>query len=312
VRYIFELYAHQNCTIDMILHRLANEQIAYSPVQPAWTRSKVHKILRDRSYIGEIFYRAQWHPGAHAPLIDRVVWNRVQTLLGECVYKAHELTYAGELIRCAHCGHPITGESVIKMQTGKEYVYYRCAKYTRAGHPRTRLTEAQLDAQIMVLFARIKQPEPVRDWFQTTMRAWMQDQQQESRSTADDIQRELSGLRDQQDRLLNLRLLGEIEADTFGRKNVELRDRIANLTLQLESTHRGRDENAEMAQKVFELSQSLTERWLASDYSVKRQILEMVCLNFTLDGVTLVPEMRSPFDLLIEGLSVPSSRGDRI
>ena len=312
VRYIFDLYAHHNCTVDMIVSRLTKEQIIYTNVQPQWVRSKVHKILRDRSHIGEILYRGEWNPGTHQLLIDRVIWNRVQVLMGEYVYKAHELVYAGELIRCSHCGHPITGENVIKKQTGKEYIYYRCAKYNHPGHPRTRLTEAQIDEQIMALFARIKQPEPVREWFQKTMRLWMQDQQQESRVNADDIQRELSGLRDQQDRLLNLRLLGEIEADTFGRKNTELRDRIANLTLQLESTHRGRDERVELAEEVFELSQSLTERWLASEYAEKRQILEMICLNFSLDGETLVPAMRKPFDILIEGLSVPSSRGDRI
>ena len=42
------------------------------------------------------------------------------------------------------------------------------------------------------------------------------------------------------------------------------------------------------------------------------QLHEMICLNFTLDGATLVPEMRSPFDLLIEGLKISSSRGDKI
>ncbi len=115
--------------------------------------------------------------------------------------------------------YPITGESVLKKQTGKEYIYYRCSKYTRADHPRIRLTEAQLDGQMMALFARIKQPEPVREWFQKMLRLWINDQQQESRSTADDVQRELTVLRDQQDRLLNLRLLEEIEPETFARKN---------------------------------------------------------------------------------------------
>ena len=48
------------------------------------------------------------------------------------------------------------------------------------------------------------------------------------------------------------------------------------------------------------------------EYVRKRQILGMLCLNFSLDGATLVPTMRSPFDLMIEGQLVPSSRGDRI
>ncbi|HET9131743.1 MAG TPA: tautomerase family protein [Terriglobia bacterium] len=82
--------------------------------------------------------------------------------------------------------------------------------------------------------------------------------------------------------------------------------------LVLLSRPRCADESADMAQRVFELSQSLTERWIASQHAAKRQILEMICLNFTLDGATLVPEMRKPFDVLIEGLCVSSSRGDKI
>ena len=58
--------------------------------------------------------------------MDRPTFDRVQVLLGEKTYKSHELTYAGELITCAHCGGAITGESIIKKATGKEYIYYRC------------------------------------------------------------------------------------------------------------------------------------------------------------------------------------------
>ncbi len=44
---------------------------------------------------------------------------------------------------------------------------------------------------------------------------------------------------------------------------------------------------------------------------MRRQIVEMIRLNFTLDGTTLVPEWRKPFDVLAEGLLVSSSRGDK-
>jgi site-specific DNA recombinase len=56
------------------------------------------------------------------------------------------------------------------------------------------------------------------------------------------------------------------------------------------------------AVKAFELSQSLRERWFKADLAAKRRILEIICLNFRLVDVTLVPEMRKPFDVLVEGL----------
>ena len=64
--------------------------------------------------------------------------------------------------------------------------------------------------------------------------------------------------------------------------------------------------------KVFELSQDLRAKWLTADYAAKRRILEITCLNFSLDGVTLVPAMRKPFDMLAEGLDLKNSRGDWI
>lgn len=109
---------------------------------------------------------------------------------------------------------------------------------------------------------------------------------------------------------MNLRLLDEITEETFASKGTELRDRIAGLSLELEACDRGRAERSQLAEKEFELSQSLTEKWVAADVASKRQLLEIVCLNFSLDGVTLVPTIRKPFDVLAEGLSVPFSRGN--
>jgi hypothetical protein len=43
----------------------------------------------------------------------------------------------------------------------------------------------------------------------------------------------------------------------------------------------------------------------------KRLLLEIICLNWRLEGVPLVPEMRKPFDLLVEGHLVSSSRVPR-
>ena len=117
-----------------------------------------------------------------------------------------------------------------------------------------------------------------------------------------ELNRQITDLREQEERLLNLRLLDEIDSSTCSRKSTELRDRIAQLSLQIEACDRGRAEYGDLAEKVFELSQSLTEKWLTADVRAKRQLLEIVCLNFRLDDVTLVPEIRKPFDVLAEGL----------
>ena len=116
----------------------------------------------------------------------------------------------------------------------------------------------------------------------------------------------------QQDRLLNLRLADDIDQDAFARKSTEIRDRLASIKLQIDALDRSHDETAELASKVFELSQTLRQQWLTADYDAKRRILEIVCLNCTLNGATLVPTMRKPFDALVEGLISEKSRRGRI
>ena len=112
--------------------------------------------------------------------------------------------------------------------------------------------------------------------------------------------------------MLDLRLDEEIDREIYAAKATELRVRSASMALHLEKASRGRYEIIDIAVKVFELSQDLRAKWLTADYAAKRRILEITCLNFVLDDVTLVPAMRKPFDMLAEGLDLKNSRGDWI
>ena len=107
---IFELYGYHNHTLDTLGNALLEEGYEYLPSVRKIGRSKLYTILTDRSYIGEIKFRGQWVPGTHTPLIERRLWERVQVLLGQKVYKQHEMTYASDLIECDDCESPITGE----------------------------------------------------------------------------------------------------------------------------------------------------------------------------------------------------------
>ena len=315
VRRIFHLFAYQNHTLDSLAERLAEEGRRFRPSSPRFPRSSLHSILRDRDYIGEIEFRGQWYPGKHEPLVDRETWDRVQALLGGHVYQSHEMTYASERIVCGHCGHPITGEKKTKRTKSGErhYVYYRCTYYNVGDHPRTRVTEGQLDQQLLAILDKMRiDDEEVREWFRTVLRSQTKDQQADSLAQRAEVQRQMSLTVNQQDKLVDLRIREEIDLDTFAKKQTELRDRLAKLKLQLDVIDRSHDEMADLAVKVFELSQMLSQKWLSADYATKRRIMEIVFLNCRLDDATLVLTIRKPFDILAEGLSVSSSRAERI
>jgi transposase len=66
------------------------------------------------------------------------------------------------------------------------------------------------------------------------LRARTRETQQIDQNRITDLNRQLTSLRQQQDRLLNLRLFEEIDESTFRSKSTELRDRIAKLSLELD------------------------------------------------------------------------------
>ncbi len=256
-------------------------------------------------------HKGQWYPGNHEPLIDRATWDRVQALLGQKIYQTHRLTYGSELIRCGHCGSPITGERKTKRTKNgeREYVYYRCAHYHRGDHPRIRMTEAEFDEQMLALFDRLRvESDEFRNEFREGLRKLSNWDQESSIVRAQKLQDGLSSVRQQQKRLVNHLLLEEIDPATFAETRTELRDREAQLKLQIDSNDRARHEIIDIAVKAFELSQNLRAKWFEADYAAKRRILEIICLNWTLDGVNLVPTMRKPFDMLAEGLVWKDSR----
>ncbi len=307
VRYVFDLYAYHHCTIDMVVQRLADDGRTYIAKQPTWARSKIHRVLRDRSYIGDLKWHGHWQPGRHMPIVDRDTFTRVQSLLGEKVYKRNELLYGGELMTCGHCGRPVTGEVVTKKKSGKRYVYYRCAGYTAKDRPRDRLREEEVDAEVCALFEKLQQPAPVRAWFREALIASTAHQHEQLRTRCSELQRQLDDVRRQQERLLNLHLSGSIDEAAFAAKNIELRDLVATLTEQLQVNDRRKDEKADLALRVFELSQSIPQKWVSADYSEKRRIMKMVCLNLVLKGASLCIATRKPFNALVEGLVVSDS-----
>jgi len=46
---------------------------------------------------------------------------------------------------------------------------------------------------------------------------------------------------------------------------MQLRDRLAAMKLKLDAVDRSHDETAELAARVFELSQTLRQQWLTAD-----------------------------------------------
>lgn len=311
VKRIFELYAYHQHTLDSLGDALARQGIVFNDRTPKFHKQTLHKILRNRHYIGEVQHQAQWYPGTFAPLIDRATFQAVQDRWTGKVYQRPQLTFAGRTITCGHCGHTFTGERKFKRCSDgslRPYVYYFCSKYREPGHPRIRLTEEQVTQPFLHLFGKMRVEDPeIRQWIVDVIRAKAKGSQEENRRHRSELERQKSQVESKLKTLLDLRMDNEVSAEEYAVKRAELHDRQAGVRLQLESCDQDDREVEDLAVQVFELAQSLKTRWENADYATKRSILDIVCETVVSNQETLQISTKKPFDLLSNGSLVNES-----
>jgi site-specific DNA recombinase len=155
VRVIFDLYRRKSLGARAIANWL-NDQGHRTRNGRRWSHVAVLTVLRNRVYLGEIFFRGTWYPAPHQPLIGRNVFDQVQGLLIERgddhaghAADASDYDLAG-LIRCHHCQQRYLGNAAHGRSA--RYRYYTCYTRQRFGHsacPADRLPADRLEAAIV-------------------------------------------------------------------------------------------------------------------------------------------------------------------
>ena len=307
---IFEIYTTENLTIRQLIKRLRSEGITYSDRYPNFNSSKLHKILQDRTYIGELPSKHGWFPGVHEPLVDEATFLRAASRLGQQHYRKHENYLAG-LIKCGHCGRAITTERIRRKD--RHYAYYRCSDYNGPGHPRVRLNEARVEQAIEAFLRDLRQDDrELQDWFRTAIRA-------RTESLQTEIEERRARMREAQTRaekdehsLLQLRLRDVISDDEFCRERDRLRCERVEIAEQLDAESLDHDERCDAALKAVELADRLADTWVKGDPVIRRLILETTAVELVLDDETVAVTARSPFNLLALGREGENGRSERI
>jgi site-specific DNA recombinase len=103
-----------------------------------FTKTSLHKLLTNVTYIGKVRYKKELHDGEHAALIDPGVWQRVQVLLrrngrtgGALVRNQFGALLKG-LLRCSPCDCAMTPAHTTRNGT-KRYRYYVCTAAQKRG-----------------------------------------------------------------------------------------------------------------------------------------------------------------------------------
>ena len=92
VRQIFRLYLEFGCVkrlkAHLDAHRFKRKRVSRSGRSTggsSYSRGALYKILRNRTYLGEIPHKDQSYPGEHEAIIDRELWEKVRQRMSESI-----------------------------------------------------------------------------------------------------------------------------------------------------------------------------------------------------------------------------------
>jgi site-specific DNA recombinase len=102
-----------------------------------FTRSSLYRLLTNVTYVGQVRYRNEIHPGEQPAIIESKTWQEVQALLAQNGRgrTGTERTLSGALLQgllfCRPCGCAMTPAQVSR--GNRRYRYYTCSAAQRKG-----------------------------------------------------------------------------------------------------------------------------------------------------------------------------------
>jgi DNA invertase Pin-like site-specific DNA recombinase len=125
--------------------------------------ANIYLILRNPFYYGDFEYPVgggQWYTGKHTPIVDKILYDKVQTALNEnFIPKTESKEFAfTKLIHCGYCGSGISAdEKFKKLKDGgvNRHVYYFCTKARNIDCKNPAINEPSLITELIELMDKV-------------------------------------------------------------------------------------------------------------------------------------------------------------
>ena len=299
VQHIFELYATRQYSLTSLRERLFELGIYYTDKTPRFTRSYLEQMLKNRFYLGQIPWRGKLYPGKHPAIVPQELFDRVQAAFAahnRHKYRRWGIYYSGGLITCGHCESAVT----VEMVKGK-YAYVRCSSIGRDGHPSTRLPGHQIEDQLVESVRGVEMPTEVCEWLRDLALEHQDAEARWNEQQARKLQEQAERLRRRLDEAYLDKLDGVISAERYEELSRRWEVELGQIDRSVARHDRTSHETVDRALRVFELTQDLANTYVSKNPAGRRRILDALCLNIRLEGVSLVPTYTYPFELLAEG-----------
>jgi len=300
---MFEMYSTGNYSLETIRKEVTNLGLR-SINGYELSKSSIENLLKDSFYCGiAISKKYGPYPHKYPCLISRELFERCHAVresrnLRPQKFATKEFIFKG-LLTCNNCGCSMTPEIKTK-KSGLVYTYYSCTN-SKGTCKREYVSEKALLEPIY----------EVLDQFQgitlETQNMLVSELRKETESEVafhitqtKRINIEYRQLKEKDNRLLDTYLEQNITKEVYEEKHQEYHSRLQRLNIELEEHTKADYDYQTTVATVFSLARRTKEIFESSEIHEKRQFLNYLLQNPTVEQKTLMFQLRSPFNLILD------------
>ncbi len=293
VRHLFERYATNTVSFEELRHELAAMGLRTGAGKPLFPNT-LSVILNNPFYMGVIRIKTtgETFPGAHKPLITKTLFERVQSILrGKTVPKAKKHQFLlRQMVKCGNCTRrTLTGEYQ------KSHSYYRCHGRTCRG---ISWRGEALEGVVLDHIERIRLDDRDVGDLGDLVRDIYSEQEGDAGRLKASLTLRLQHLDDRITRLTDLLIDAAIDQPTFNARKEKLLLERQGIVEELERADRPSPIMELFAE--FERNNRELLRYETLLDNEKRELIDIVCSNFSVCGETPAFTLRTPYREIAE------------
>jgi site-specific DNA recombinase len=289
VRHLYERYASNTVGFEELRYELADKGLRTNDGKPLYPNS-LTLILNNPFYMGVIRLgtTGETFPGKHEPLVSKALFDRVQRILrGKTALKVKKQNFLlRQRIMCGNCAR-----RTLTPELQKSHSYYRChGKNCHGISWRGDVLEGVALNRIVRIHINDDDLGDLRDLVEDEYRTTTGDSERLKSS----LTLRLQNLDDRTTRLTDLLIDGAVDQPTYNVRKEKLHMERRGILDELERTNR-----PSPLQDLFEEFERNNRELLRYETLIddeKRELIDIVCSNFSVQGKTSTFTLQTPYD----------------
>ena len=310
VKWAFEAYAEGDWTLARLLAELTDRGLTsrpgpHTPSKPIGM-GVLHRMLRNPYYTGVVTYQGVSYPGKHEALIDRKLFERVQSMLtahncaGERQY-VHNHYLKGSVF-CGTCGSRLAITNS-RGRRGKVYDYFYCLGRQRdpSSCDWSVIRVAEVERRIAEHYRTVQLPDARISETREILRQALSLRRAEAESEEKTLTLRIQRLTNERQKLLNLHYADAVPLELFRQEQERItrglehaRDQLADVSLEFEAIEKN-------LTRALELARDCHAAYEAADENIRRLFNQAIFEKLTVhhDG-EVTHELAQPFRILLD------------